>query len=141
MIIDVESFKTKLTKKDRKDPISVIKYSPNGKFLAVGGVDGIIYIYDPSNKFALKYSLKGHVSRVTHLDFDLNSEVIQSCSSSYDLLYHSLSNSKLVQGGASAYKDTEWSTWNIIFGWPVQGIWPPCSSGDDINSVDLDNRR
>ena len=22
---------------------------------------------------------------------------------------------------------------------PVQGIWPPCSKGDDINSVDLNN--
>jgi len=34
------------------------------------------------------------------------------------------------------YKDEKWATWNLTLGWPTQGIWPPCSSGDDINSVD-----
>ncbi len=30
----------------------------------------------------------------------------------------------------------QWDTSNCIFGWDVGGIWPPCSSGSDINSVD-----
>jgi len=138
LIYDTDNLRLKITKKDRKDPISLVKYSPNGRYLAVGGVDMVIYIYDSERKYNLKSKLKGHVSRVCHLDFDKDSNIIQSTSSSYDILYHDLNNSKLIQGGASSYKDIEWSTWNIVFGWPVQGIWPPCSSGDDINSVDRD---
>lgn len=34
------------------------------------------------------------------------------------------------------FKDEKWATWNLTLGWPTQGIWPACSSGDDINSVD-----
>lgn len=26
-----------------------------------------------------------------------------------------------------------------MIGWPVQGIWPPCSDGSDINSIDRNN--
>lgn len=33
-------------------------------------------------------------------------------------------------------KDEKWYTWTCMFGWHVQGIWPPCSTGSDINSVD-----
>ena len=29
---------------------------------------------------------------------------------------------------------------DAIWGFPVQGIWPPCSSGDDINAVDRDKK-
>ena len=138
LIYYTQNLTLKLTKKDRKDPISLVKYSPNGKYLAVGGVDMLIYIYEVGKNYILKSKLKGHVSRVCHLDFDNESNIIQSTSSSYDILYHDLNLGKLVQGGASAFKDNDWNTWNIVFGWPVQGIWPRCCSGDDINSVDRD---
>ncbi len=29
----------------------------------------------------------------------------------------------------------------LPLGWPVQGIWPPCSDGSDINSVDRSDNR
>lgn len=40
---------------------------------------------------------------------------------------------------ASTTKDEEWATWNITFGWPVQGIWEPFMDGTDINAVDRSN--
>jgi microtubule-associated protein-like 6 len=33
-------------------------------------------------------------------------------------------------------KDEKWSTWTSIYGWSMQGVWPPCSNGEDINSCD-----
>ena len=39
-------------------------------------------------------------------------------------------------GGASALKNETWSTWTCTLGWPVQGIFPPCADGSDINSCD-----
>jgi hypothetical protein len=38
------------------------------------------------------------------------------------------------------FKNEEWQTWTVPLGWPVQGIWPECADGTDINSVDRSNR-
>jgi len=139
-IHDAQTLQLKHVKKDRQNPISEIKFSPNGQYLAVGCVDFLIFIYDVTKNFTLLKKMKGHVSRVTHMDFSEDSQILQSNSSSYDLLYHSLSNGKQIPGGASSFKDERWATWSCVFGWPVQGIWPPCASGDDINSVDRDKK-
>lgn len=139
-IHDASSLQMKLVKKDRKNPISEIKFSPDGQYLAVGCVDFLIFIYDVTKNFTLLKKMKGHVSRVTHMDFSEDSQIIQSNSTSYDLLYHSISTGKQLPGGASSFRDEKWETWTCVIGWPVQGIWPPCASGDDINAVDRDKR-
>lgn len=139
-IYDALLLQLNLSKKDRKHPISEIKFSPNGEYLAVGCVDFLIYIYDVNKNFKILKKMKGHVSRVTHLDFSEDSQVCQSNSTSYDLLYHSISSGKQLPGGASSFKDEKWNTWTCPIGWPAQGIWPPCSSGDDINAVDRDKK-
>jgi microtubule-associated protein-like 6 len=141
MIFDANSLNIKLINKDRKNPISEIKFSPNGEYLAVGSNDCQIFIYEANKNFKILRRMKGHVSRVTHLDFSEDSDICQSNSTSYDLLYHSISTGKQLPGGASAFKDEKWSTWTCPIGWPSQGIWPPCSSGDDINAVDRDKNR
>lgn len=36
-------------------------------------------------------------------------------------------------------RDTEWATWSLSLGWPVQGIFEPEMDGTDINAVDRSN--
>ena len=139
-IYDAQTLQMKIQKKDRKNPVSEIKFSPNGQYLAVGSVDFLIYVYDVSKNFTILKKMKGHVSRVTHLDFSEDSQIVQSNSTSYDLLYHSISSGSQLPKGASSFKDEKWASWTCPIGWPVQGIWPPCSSGDDINAVDRDKK-
>ena len=38
--------------------------------------------------------------------------------------------------GGELFKVKMWETQTCKLGWPVQGIWPPCSDLSDINSVD-----
>ena len=129
-------------KKDRKQPIGSIKYSPNGNYLVVGSVDFLIFVYDVKQNYKLLKKMKGHVSRVTHIDFgEVNESVIQSNSTSYDILFHDLNSGNMIPGGATSYKDETWATYTLPIGWASQGIWPPCASGDDINAVDRDKTR
>lgn len=33
-------------------------------------------------------------------------------------------------------RDTEWSGWTCLYGFPVMGIWPDTADGSDINACD-----
>ncbi|MCQ2819417.1 MAG: EF-hand domain-containing protein, partial [archaeon] len=144
-IYDAKSLKKKGTKKKEsvQQSIEEIKFSPCGNFLAVGGIDkdkdafSHIFIYDVKKNFKLLKKMKGHTSRITHIDWSKDSEYVQSNSSSYELLYHSVDSGTQITK-PSAMRDTEWNGWTCVLGWPVQGIWPECASGDDINSCDVD---
>ena len=136
-IYDAITLEKKTSKSERKNqPVSIVKYSPDGRFLAVGGVDSMVFIYDGKKYNRLK-RLIGHTSRVTHIDWSADSEIIQSNSTSYELLYHAVSSGTQITK-ISSMKDIDWNSWTCVLGWPVQGIWPPCASGDDINAVDRD---
>ena len=148
LIYDANNLKKKLPpiiEKVRKS-IWDAKYSPDGNLLAVGGIDkdtdGFmhIFIYECKNKYKLVKKLKGHSSRVTHIDWSEDGEFIQSNSQSYELLYHSIDNGQQITN-ISSLRDVNWHTWTCVLGWPVQGIWPPCASGADINSCDIDKTR
>ena len=60
-------------RKDAKEEISDIKYSPRNDILAVGSHDNFIYVYacpqTPSPDLSPVFRLKGHSSYITHLDW------------------------------------------------------------------------
>lgn len=55
---------------------------------------------------------------------------------SYNILFFDVRAGKHNPSGASALRDETWESWTCSLGWPVQGIFPPCADGSDINSVD-----
>jgi len=77
---------------------------------------------------------RGHTSFINGLDWNLSSQVIQSTSTGYELLYHSIPDCRRVTG-ARALADQHWFTQKCKLGWSVQGIWPKYADGTDINSV------
>ncbi|CAG9325772.1 unnamed protein product [Blepharisma stoltei] len=136
VILDGNSLAVKDTKFDRTKCITDIKFSPNGNTVAVGAKDFLIFIYAVNENYRIKNKFKGHTASVTHIDFSVAGDIIQSNSTSYEILYHNLSSGSADPHGATAYKDEPWATWTCVLGWPVQGIWPPCSGGDDINNLE-----
>ncbi|DBA04109.1 TPA: hypothetical protein N0F65_004217 [Lagenidium giganteum] len=113
--------------------VQVIKYSPDNATLAIGCHDQKIHIYD-AHTCKKQGELKGHSSTVLHMDFSKDGTVLQSTSSSYELLFWDVGTMKQIQS-SSTVRDVVWATWTCPFGWPAQGIWPTPSDGSDVNAV------
>lgn len=121
--------------RDAKQWISDIKFSDDGRILAVGSKDNSIYVYLVAQKFKLKFKFSRHNSYITHFDISKDGQFMQSNCGAYELLFCSLKDGKPVLKGSSL-SNKEWSTWTCTLGWPVQGIWPSAADGTDINAVD-----
>lgn len=108
----------KAKKRDRKRWIQAIRYSPNGRQLAVGSHDGKIDIYDAAT-LSRVCELKGPTSFITHLDWSLDSQSLKTNDASYEILYFNVANKSRDPSGASGYRDEHWATWTCILGWTV----------------------
>jgi hypothetical protein len=55
-------------------------------------------------------------------------------------LFYKTSNCSQITA-VSSLKNEQWATMTSRFTYFTQGIWPPCSDGSDINSVDRSNSK
>ena len=125
----IVSFKHSTTK------CPALRYSPDGKTLAVGSLDGKIYVYTVINSiYRHRAVCIGHRGGVRSLDFSVDSTIIQSNCTAGDLYYwDSASCEPLTPQSVSVAK---WSTWSNIYGWPVQGLHSVNHNTDDIISLE-----
>ncbi|EGR30797.1 hypothetical protein IMG5_123400 [Ichthyophthirius multifiliis] len=140
-VFESETLKQTNVVKQATKWISDIKFSPDGSLLVVGAHDCSIYCYN----FSLTQlkpkcrPMKKHSSAITHIDFSRDGNYIHSTCQAYELLFWDVNIGKQLTSGASHLKDEMWATWTATLGWPVQGIWPECADGTDINAVDRSN--
>lgn len=139
LIIDPKNLNVLTTLKDRQAEVTCIKFSPNSDTLAVAfGIPfNEILLYEVKQNFKIsEKKLKGSQSKITHLDFSENGKILQINNENAELIYYDLKIGKRLPKGGQENKDEQWHQWSCVYGWSVQGIWPPCSSGTDIHSVD-----
>ncbi|KAG8183584.1 hypothetical protein JTE90_025141 [Oedothorax gibbosus] len=121
---------------DGNEAIDCIKYSPDGRFLAVGSHDNFIYVYQVDDEYK-KYNrigrCIGHSSFITHLDWSDDSTYIQTNSGDYELLYWNAGVCRQVSNMSIA-RDLKWQTQTCTIGFSVFGIWPENADGSDINT-------
>jgi len=68
-----------------------MKYSPNGRYLAVGGHDDSVYIYTVSDEgqYKIHYSANFlHSSGITALDWTLDSRYLRAIDQAYGKLFY-----------------------------------------------------
>jgi WD40 repeat protein len=107
--------------RDSKYPISDIRFSPDASTLAVASQDNKIYLYDVPGGYAVKGIVESHNSALTHIDFSLDSQYIQSNCSAYELMF-SDANSGANVPAVSTLKDVVWSTLTCPLAWSVKGL-------------------
>ncbi len=93
-IYDANSLKNKYKKKEKTQiSIEEMKNSSDGKYLATDTIHHV-FIYDVGQKYKRLKKMKGHKSRVTHIDWSESGDYSQSNSTSYELLYHDVSTGR-----------------------------------------------
>lgn len=89
-VFDTETKDLVTVHTDGNEQLSVMRYSPDGNFLAIGSHDNCIYIYgvaDNGRKYTRVGKCSGHSSFITHLDWSVNSQFLVSNSGDYEILY------------------------------------------------------
>jgi microtubule-associated protein-like 6 len=135
-VLDAASLDIIHKAQDSRAWIEEIKFSPNGKNLVIASHDCKMYIYDTENSYKQLGVFSGHTSHITHLDFDIKSEAMQSTCGGSELLFWDVAECEQNQTGPTALRDVEWDSWTCPLGWPVQGIWPSRPDGTEYNAVD-----
>uniref|UniRef100_A0A8C7EKT5 EMAP like 1 n=1 Tax=Neovison vison TaxID=452646 RepID=A0A8C7EKT5_NEOVI len=136
-VFDTETKDLVTVHTDGNEQLSVMRYSPDGTFLAIGSHDNCIYIYgvsDNGRKYTRVGKCSGHSSFITHLDWSVNSQFLVSNSGDYEILYWVPSACKQVVS-VETTRDIEWATYTCTLGFHVFGVWPEGSDGTDINAV------
>jgi len=142
---------------DINSAIDVIRFSPDGMMLAMGSHNNYIDVFqlpdaDPETEdlkntatWALKdYTVKrlsrckGHSSYIVGLDWNTGSDILQTNCAGREILYWYASTGKQIRSTFDDIEaDTKWASWTCPLGFPVMGIWPDGSSGNDINAVTM----
>jgi WD40 repeat protein len=124
-------------KRNRKEAIHEIKFSPDGKYLAVGSHDNFVDIYSTED-YKLLGTCKGSSSYITHVDWTKDSAFLQTNSGAHEhLLYEApsgkhITDRKLVE---KLHRFADWQTWTGVLGDLVDGVWPKGSDITDVNSL------
>uniref|UniRef100_A0A671X581 EMAP like 3 n=1 Tax=Sparus aurata TaxID=8175 RepID=A0A671X581_SPAAU len=123
---------------DGNEQLSVMRYSPDGSFLAVGSHDNFIYIYnvtESGRRYTRFGKCNGHSSFITHLDWSKDGKYIMSNSGDYEILYWDIAAGCKLLRNRYESKDREWASYTCVLGFHVMGVWLEGSDGTDINAL------
>ncbi|XP_061095357.1 echinoderm microtubule-associated protein-like 1 isoform X2 [Conger conger] len=143
LVLDTESKDLVTVHTDGNEQLSVIRFSVDGNFLAIGSHDNYIYIYavgENGRKYSRVGKCSGHSSFITHMDWSVDSQYLMSNSGDYEILYWIPSVCKQVVS-VETTRDIVWETCTCTLGFHVFGLWPEGSDGTDINAVCRSNEK
>lgn len=136
LTIDVETKEIISQHQDGEEHIQVLRFSPNGEYLAVGSRDNFIYIYKydaETKEMSSVGKCEGHSSFITHLDWSQDSSLIQSNSGDYELLYWNAGDCSQITSPSETC-DVAWATQSCTLSFSTLGIWQHGGDGTDINA-------
>ncbi|XP_053359579.1 echinoderm microtubule-associated protein-like 3 isoform X2 [Clarias gariepinus] len=138
LVLDLQTREVVSDLTDGNEQLSVMRYSPDGSFLAVGSHDNFIYIYsvtEGGRRYTRCGKCTGHSSFITHLDWSKDGKYIMSNSGDYEILYWDVAGGCKLLRNRFESKDREWASYTCVLGFHVMGVWLEGSDGTDINAL------
>ncbi|KAJ8405776.1 hypothetical protein AAFF_G00312130 [Aldrovandia affinis] len=138
VVLDLQTREVVSDYTDGNEQLSVMRYSPDGSFLAVGSHDNFIYIYsvtESGRRYMRFGKCTGHSSFITHLDWSKDGKYIMSNSGDYEILYWDVAGGCKLLRNRFESKDREWASYTCVLGFHVMGVWLEGSDGTDINAL------
>uniref|UniRef100_A0A8B9TM40 Echinoderm microtubule-associated protein-like 3 n=1 Tax=Anas platyrhynchos TaxID=8839 RepID=A0A8B9TM40_ANAPL len=138
LVLDTETQQPLAGGSDGNEQLSVVRFSPDGSFLAIGSHDNVIYIYsvaEGGRKYTRFGRCTGHSSFITHLDWSKDGHFVMSNSGDYEILYWDVAGGCKLLRNRFESRDREWASYTCVLGFHVFGVWPDGSDGTDINSL------
>ena len=105
--------------KDSACAITVVAFSPEGETLAVGCVDGAIYLYAVHDEYELVGKCDRHETAILEVDFSKDGEWLRSNSAARELFFFNTDDASF-QSNISSMRDVQWASNNCIFSWHVK---------------------
>uniref|UniRef100_A0A674J5M4 EMAP like 3 n=1 Tax=Terrapene triunguis TaxID=2587831 RepID=A0A674J5M4_9SAUR len=135
LVLDTETRQVLSGGSDGNEQLSVVRYSPDGEFLAIGSHDNFIYIYsvgEGERKYSRFGRCTGHSSFITHLDWSKDSKFIMSNSGDYEILYWDVAGGCKLLRNRFESRDREWASYTCVLGFHVFGEgWAPWGVGGE----------
>ena len=104
--------------KDPEEWCECMRYSPDGKYLAVGSHDNGVYIYEVNgDSYKLAKRFMKHSSYVTAVDWSADSGYVRSCCGAYSKLYWNISTMSHDPDGLKNTRATVWDTLSMKIGY------------------------
>uniref|UniRef100_A0A5F9C2G1 EMAP like 2 n=1 Tax=Oryctolagus cuniculus TaxID=9986 RepID=A0A5F9C2G1_RABIT len=137
VLLDTDTHDLVAIHTDGSEQISVVSFSPDGAYLAVGSHDNLVYVYtvdQGGRKVSRLGKCSGHSSFITHLDWAQDSSCFVTNSGDYEILYWDPTTCKQITS-AEAVRNVQWASATCVLGFAVFGIWSEGADGTDINAV------
>jgi WD40 repeat protein/Ca2+-binding EF-hand superfamily protein len=126
--------------RDSRQWISDVRFSDDGKVLAVGSRDNKVYFYDPEDGYRLTNQFKKAVSPITHFDFSTDASFLRINDVDKNLYFCDVTTGLKIPA-ASELKDLEWSSTSCPFTWELQGVHNAYPDGTEIMSATISSNR
>lgn len=113
--------KIKFENRHAKKLITDIKYSHDGKLLAMASSDGKLYLQNANSYELLKtIDVISSGGKLNAIDFSEDSSYIRIAANNDELFYFSVESSEVFQS-PHAVKELEWNTYNVAFNYYAKG--------------------
>lgn len=122
MVFDTTTYKKVHEAKDSNEPIRAVRFSPDGRLLAVGSEDTKIIIYNVKDNFKNRANIMSHRAPIVNIDFSTDGMFIMSNDSTRRTIYTETTAGLNVPSAASL-RDEKWATYHSTVGWSMQGLW------------------